>query len=131
MNRVARSIGAVVGVMAAAGLAACSSAPKGSVSKKELRDIKASAQTVAPGQPKADVLAKYEGANLVRLSSTQVDGAAIEEWKSEAFTDSDHGRDLSVQFLYFRNDILVDTSDTRLDYRGDSELMKRWAAGAE
>ncbi len=111
-------------------LCGCESAPKGSVSEGELKTIRGMAQGITPGQKKADVLAKYERANVVRLSSTQLEGATIEEWKAEAFFDSKKGRDLSVQFLYFRNELLVDVSDSRLDFRNDAALAKRWSSGS-
>ena len=112
--------------------ASCGSKPKGSVSEKELAMIRDVSHSIAPGMKKSAVLPKFEkdGANVVRLSSTQLDGATIEEWKTEAFNDSKKGRDLSVQFLYFRNDVLVDLSETRIDFRNDPALTKRWAGGS-
>jgi hypothetical protein len=113
--------------LAAASLAACGSSPKGSVSEKELATIRSTTHSVMPGEKKDAVLAKYKDANVVRLSSSRIGNATIEEWKAEAFHDTDKGRDLCVQFLYFRNDVLVDTSDTRLDFRNDSAITNRWA----
>jgi hypothetical protein len=127
MKRITQPATALLLALAATALSGCGSAPKGSVSEEELGTIRTTSHSISPGQKKADVLAKYQGANVVRLSTAQVDGATIEEWKAEAFHDSDKGRDLSVQFLYFRNDVLVDMSDTRLNFRGDSALTKRWA----
>lgn len=117
-------------VLSAILLASCGSKPKGSVSEKELAAVKQVSHAISPGMKKSAVLPKFEkdGANVVRLSSTQLDGATIEEWKSEAFNDSNKGRDLSVQFLYFRNDILVDLSESRIDFRNDPALTKRWAS---
>lgn len=116
--------------LAAALLGSCGSKPKGSVSEKELAAVKESSHSIAPGMKKSAVLPTFEknGANVVRLSSTQLDGATIEEWKTEAFNDSKKGRDLSVQFLYFRNDVLVDLSESRIDFRNDAALTKRWAS---
>jgi hypothetical protein len=113
--------------LAACMLASCGSGPKGSVSQKELAAIRETSHTVTPGMKKSQVMDKYKGANMVRLSTAKLEGATIEEWKAEAFNDSKNGRDLSVQFLYFRNDLLVDMSDTRIDYRADSQLTERWA----
>ncbi len=63
---------------------------------------------------------------------TSIDGAMIEEWKYEAFVDKDkQGRDLFVTFLYFCNDHLVDTSDTRIDFRNNAQLVERWRKSAK
>lgn len=112
----------------AAMLSASCSSPKGEVSKGDLKTIRAAEQSISPGMSKADVMARYKKANMVRLSSARMEGATIEEWKAEAFNDSGDGRDLSVRFLYFCNDVLADMSDARIDFRGDAALVKQWAA---
>ena len=114
----------VLGTLALAG---CGSSPKGAVSKDQLADIRKTAHAVQPGMMRPEVMARYKTANLVRLSSTRIEDATIEEWKAEAYNDSKNGRDLSVQFLYFRNDVLVDASDARLDFRADHALVDRWS----
>jgi hypothetical protein len=120
-------LGATALALASMVLASCGSEPKGSVSSKELAEIRQSASAVKPGMRKDDVLARYKKANAVRLASTQLGGATIEEWKTEAYTDSKQGRDLAVEWLYFRNDKLVDLSDARLDFRANTALVDKWA----
>ncbi len=111
-------------------LASCGSAPKGSVSAATLVEIRDASHEVRPGMSKSAVFDAFKGSNLVRLSSTQIETATIEEWKAEAFHDSSRGRDLTVAFLYFRDEVLVDVSDTRIDFRRDAAILDRWAQPA-
>ena len=113
----------------AVALGGCASAPAGSMSKGELATVRSSQTKVRVGESKDGALKSYgDKANKVRMSSASLEGAAIEEWKIEAFNDDgDRGRDLFVTFLYFRNDVLVDMSDTRLDFRNNPALTARWA----
>jgi hypothetical protein len=111
-------------------LAGCASDP-GKVSEGDLDKVRDSSQNVQIGMSKDDALDAYPKANKVRLATSSVDGVAIEEWKIEAYHDDDwnKSRDLFVSFLYFANGTLVDISDTRIDYREDTDLVKRWAGG--
>lgn len=126
---VRRMIVLCVGAIGLACLPACSSPPKaGEVSTKQLATLRQTHRDVKAGASMKQALASYPGANEVRLGTSSVDGVTIEEWKVEAFNDSKSGRDLFVSFLYFAGEKLVDVSDTRIDYRGNPELVKRWAS---
>ncbi len=106
-------------------LCGCSSTP-GKMSESGLRRVRTSAVELTPGTTYDDAIGRFEGANMVRLGSTRVDGSTVEEWKVEAFHETGSGRDLFVTFLYFIDDTLVDQSDRRLDFRTDETLVRRW-----
>lgn len=121
-----RSVWAVVaGALVIAGCG--SPPPAGSVSRSELATIRQKQASVQIGAPKAQVLESLKPGNTIRLGSSEVAGGTVEEWKLEAFYDSDSGRELTVSFLYFLNDKLVDTSDKRLDFRDNPALVARWS----
>lgn len=125
------SVGVCVGVSLAAG-AGCSSKPAGSVSASELQASRESYAKLPVGTAKNEALEKLGQGNKVKLGSASIDGAMIEEWKYEAFVDKEkQGRDLFVTFLYFCNDRLVDTSDTRIDFRNNAQLVERWRKSAK
>ena len=67
--------------------------------------------------------------NVALVSAHGIEQRDRVEARAEAFHDTNKGRDLVVQFLYFRNDVLVDMSDSRIDFRNDAALTKRWAGG--
>lgn len=116
---------------AAAMLSGCGSKPAAEVSDKELATARASYGNLTPGQSKKTVLDSFKTGNKVKLGSSVVEGATIEEWKYEAFHDEKNKRDLFVTFLYFCNDTLVDSSDKRIDFRNQPELVERWRAAAK
>ena len=84
------------------------------------------AEELAPGATPDEVRKAVQPANVVPSGSSAVDGVTVEEWKIEAFNDSDKGRDLFVRFYHFVDGRLVDTSDRRIDFRGDPEVIKGW-----
>ena len=114
----------VVMMMVSAG--GCASKPAGLVSESELKQSRDSYSKLPIGTPRDEALAKLGAGNRVKLGSAAIDSAMIEEWKYEAFVDRDKGRELFVTFLYFCDGKLVDTSDTRIDFRNNAELVTRW-----
>jgi hypothetical protein len=111
-------------------LAACSSTP-GKMDEKQLASLRADAAAITPGTSRDKALGALKGARTDRLSSTLIEGVAIEEWKVEAFHEGGAGRDLFVTFLYFADGVLVDESDRRIDYRANDALLTRWTAAAK
>jgi hypothetical protein len=119
----------VVLVVALAGLSAgCSSKPAAEVSKSDLAAVRQTHAAIKVGEPKQKVLDSFKAGNKVKLGSSVLDGAAIEEWKVEAFRDEDKRKDLFVTFLYFCDDRFVDSSDTRIDFRNNIAIVDRWKA---
>jgi hypothetical protein len=82
------------------------------------------------GAPKQKVLDSFKDGNKVKLGSSVAEGATIEEWKVEAYHDENKRKDLFVTFLYFCDDRFVDSSDTRIDFRSNPDLVKQWQAKA-
>ena len=113
-------------------LAGCGSSDKAKVSEKELASVEAARNTVKIGASKSDTLALFKHGNKTRLGSSNIDGAVIEEWKVEAFHDNDwrKTRDMSVAFLYFINDKLVDSSSSRINYRENAAVVEQWKKSA-
>lgn len=111
-------------------LCGCSSTP-GKMSESDLQRVRTNAAQLAPGTTHDAAEAGLKGANFVQLGSARVDGSTVEEWKAEAFHESGSGRDLFVSFLYFLDDVLVDQSDRRLDFRTDETLLRRWRSSGE
>jgi hypothetical protein len=113
-------------------LSGCGGGDKAKVSESELNSVKQASEKVSVGMSKTDALAAFKSGNKTKLSSTTIAGAAIEEWKVEAFYDDDwkKSRSMFVSFLYFMNDKLVDTSDKRLDYRSNPTLVNHWREAA-
>jgi hypothetical protein len=109
-------------------LSACSSSPPGEVSKSELAETRAGYAKLHTGMTRDAALATFPKANKVKLGSANVGGATIEEWKVEAFYDDKDRKDLFVTFLYFLDGKLVDSSDTRIAFRENPELVDRWKA---
>lgn len=107
---------------------ACASRPPAEVSREQLGATRAAHAALAPGTPKSEVLAVFAHGNVVRLGAAQIQGASVEEWKVEAFTEKNDRKDLFVTFLYFCNDRLADTSDTRIDFRANTAIVDRWRA---
>ena len=85
-------------------------------------------QNLKLGTPKRDVIAAFKNGNTVKLGTASLDGLDIEEWKTEAFRDRKGGKDLFVAFLYFANDQLVDSSDSRINFRENEAMIQRWKA---
>jgi hypothetical protein len=114
-------------ILASAALVAgCSSKPAAEVSRSELAAVRQSHAAMKVGDSKAKVLESFHAGNKVKLGSSVLDGAAIEEWKVEAFHDESKRKDLFVTFLYFSDDRFVDSSDTRIDFRNNPTLVDRW-----
>jgi hypothetical protein len=112
----------------AASLAGCSSPPPAQVSQSQLTAARTTHQNLKLGTPTRDVLKAFKYGNTVKLGAASLDGLDIEEWKTEAFRDRDGGKDLFVAFLYFANGKLVDSSDTRINFRENEALVQRWKA---
>ena len=105
----------------------CSSKPLAEVSRSELAAVRQSYSDIKPGTPHQEVLDSFKSGNKVKLASSAIDGAVIEEWKYEAFHDEKNRKDLFVAFMYFYDDRFVDGSDTRIDFRNNPELISRWS----
>jgi hypothetical protein len=104
----------------------CASKPAAEVSKNEMTTVRDSHASAKIGDSKAKVLDSFKAGNKVKLGSSNVGGATIEEWKVEAFRDEDNRKDLFVTFLYFCDDRFVDSSDTRIDFRSNQTIVDRW-----
>jgi hypothetical protein len=119
-------------LMAAIGtlFAGCGSKPAAEVSEREMAATRSSYSSIKIGDPKKKVLDSFKSGNKVKLGSSELEGATIEEWKVEAFHDKDKRKDLFVTFLYFRNDRFVDSSDTRIDFRNNAAIIERWKGAA-
>lgn len=129
MSRFAASLTLVASLFAAA----CSSPPApGAVTSEQLQAVRGAQQKVSVGVPRDAALAAFPAGNKIRLSSAQIGGVEIEEWKVEAFYDdnSKKSRDLFVSFLYFADGKLVDMSDSRIDFRSRPEIVKSWSGSA-
>lgn len=111
-------------------LCGCASKPPAEVSQKELTAVRDSHAAAKIGDPKQKVLDSYQSGNKVKLGSSVAEGATIEEWKVEAYHDEKNRKDLFVSFLYFCDDRFVDSSDTRIDFRSNPDLVKQWKAEA-
>lgn len=118
-------------LVAAATLATgCASKPAAEVTPKELAAVRQAHGSIGAGASRTQVLEAFKPANQVKLGTSVLDGAAIEEWKIEAFVDQKKGKDLFVTFLYFLDDRFVDSSDTRIDFRNNPVLVERWKGAA-
>ncbi|MFN0010089.1 MAG: hypothetical protein ACKVS8_00440 [Phycisphaerales bacterium] len=111
-------------------VAACAPKPAAEVSRTDLAAVKQSNASIKPGDPRQKVLDSFKKANTVKLGTSVIDGATIEEWKVEAFHDEDKRKDLFITFLYFSNDRFVDSSDTRIDFRNNPAIVARWQGAA-
>lgn len=118
----------LITLLACAGIGGCSSRPAAAVSEKELAAIRASHASNTVGAPKQKVLDSYGDANKIKLGMSQIEGIEVEEWKVEAFRDSKNNRDLFITFLYFCDNKFVDSSDARIDFRSNAEIVTRWGA---
>ena len=116
----------IFGALLASTLVGCASKPPAEVSRSELASVRQSSASIKVGDQKQAVLDAFKSGNKLKLGSSVIDGATIEEWKVEAYHDEDKRKDLFVRFLYFCNDRLVDTSDTRIDYRTNTALVEKW-----
>lgn len=121
----ARNLALIV-VGTAALLAGCSSKPAADVSKDDLAAVRQSYGEAKIGDTRKNVLDSFPAGNKVKLGSSVIEGASIEEWKIEAFHDQDKRKDLFVTFLYFCDDKFVDSSDSRVDFRNNQALVQRW-----
>ncbi|MFO0376177.1 MAG: hypothetical protein ACK51N_03925 [bacterium] len=104
----------------------CASKPAAEVSSKELAAARAAHAELKPGASRQAVLDSFKAGNLVKLGNSSMAGAAIEEWKYEAFHDEKERKNLFVTFLYFCNDRFVDSSDQRIDFRNNEALVAKW-----
>ena len=107
-------------------LGGCAAKSPASVSRSELASIRKSYSSINVGDSKAKVLESFKAGNSVKLGSASIGGAAIEEWKVEAFHDEDKRKDMFVTFLYFCNDRFVESSDVRIDFRTNPSVVDRW-----
>ncbi len=107
-------------------LSACSSPPPAEVSKSELAEVRSGYAKLHPGMPRDQALAAFPKGNKVKLGSASIEGVSIEEWKVEAFYDDDKRKDLFVTFLYFLDGKLVDSSDSRIEFREHPEIVSKW-----
>jgi hypothetical protein len=112
--------------LGAALLAGCASKPAAEVRKEDMQTVRSTYADITPGQPKDAVLAAFKAGNKVKLGSSMVGDATVEEWKVEAYHDENKRKDLFVTFLYFCNDRFVDGSDTRIDFRNNPQLVEQW-----
>jgi hypothetical protein len=126
MNRMTRIL-TVMLVALAAGLCGCKSDPA-KVSEGDLTKVRASFDQLAVGMTKDEALGTFKKGSKVRLSSSVVAGANVEEYKIEAYHDDDWNkrRDLFVAFLYFLDGTLVEISDTRENYAEEPATVERW-----
>lgn len=108
----------------------CSSKPAAEVSQSELAAVRQSNATVKVGDPKKKVLDSFQSGNKVKLGTSMAEGVSIEEWKIEAYHDEHERKDLFVTFMYFCDDRFVDSSDTRIDFRGNPTLVHQWRGKA-
>ncbi len=110
-------------------LVACAGTP-GKVSKGDVQSVRAAYESLSIGMSKEAVTKALHKGNLVRLGSSSMSGATIEEYKIEAFHDDDwnKSRDLFIGFMYFANDKLVETSSARVDYRANPAMVEQWTA---
>ncbi len=116
----------VVLVLAVA-LIGCGGSPS-KVSKGDLEQVRSSYDSLKVGMTHEQVEQTMRKGNLIRMGSSSMSGAAIEEYKLEAYHDDDWNkqRDLFVRFLYFAEGELVDMSSTRIDYREQPEVVRGW-----
>lgn len=112
--------------VAAVTVGACSSKPAASVSRSELAAVRETQASIRMGDPTDVVLGSFKAGNKVKLGTSMLGDASIEEWKVEAFHDAKKSKDLFVIFLYFCDDRFVDSSDTRIDFRNNPALVQRW-----
>ena len=113
-------------------LAGCRSGNKAKVSETELSAVRAAQTQLTVGASKQTTLAAFKYGKKTKLGSSKVDGVAIEEWNVEAFHDNDWAkrREMTLVYLYFLNDKLVESSDKRLNYRGTPALVEQWRSTA-
>lgn len=112
-------------------LGGCASKPVAEVSKNEMETVRKAHASATAGQPKQQVLARFDAGNKVKLGSSMVGDVAVEEWKVEAFHDENHRKDLFVRFLYFCDDRFVDSSDNRIDFRANPKLVEQWMSSTQ
>ena len=117
-----------VAAIALLSLGACSSAPPAEVSKDELGAVRSGYSKLHTGMTRDQALAAFPKGNKVKLGSSSIGGATVEEWKVEAYYDDDKRKDLFVTFLYFLDGKLVDSSDTRIAFRENPEIVDKWKA---
>jgi PBP1b-binding outer membrane lipoprotein LpoB len=120
ISLVAAAIGAAVL------LSGCGEASK--VSSGDLNQVRSTTEDLQIGMSQDDVEKVLKKGSFKRLSTSSMNGVAIEEYKIEAYHDDDWNkrRDLFVRFLYFADGTLVEISDRRLDYRENPAISQRW-----
>ncbi len=109
-----------VGVLSGVG---CSGKDPARVSRSELAEFNENKATLSPGDEQNAVLRKFRDGNSVKLSEATISGVRVEEWKAEAVRSST--QQVSVVFLYFAKGSLVESRDTRWNYREDTGLAER------
>ncbi len=125
MNRTLSLAACVVSALA---LGACSSSPPAEVSKSELAEVRAGYGKIQTGMSRDQALGAFPYGNKVKLGATSAGGSSIEEWKVEAYNDEKDRKDLFVTFLYFLDGKLVDSSDSRIMFRENPEIITQWKA---
>lgn len=123
--------GLIVAAFSAAMLGGCGSKSPAQVSKGDMAEMRESHAAAKVGDPKQKVLDSFKSGNKVKLGASEIGGATIEEWKVEAFHDEKKRKDMFVTFLYFSNDRFVDSSDTRIDFRNNPEIVDRWRGASK
>ncbi|GMV25531.1 MAG: hypothetical protein AMXMBFR58_15620 [Phycisphaerae bacterium] len=118
-------------VLAAGGLCGCASKPAAEVSKGQMAEIRQVHGQLQPGAPRQQVLDSFKAGNKVKLGTSSVGGIDVEEWKVEAYYDEKERKNLFVTFLYFVNGKLADSSDARIDFRSNPELVDRWGGATK
>ncbi|MEO1130167.1 MAG: hypothetical protein AAFX05_10750 [Planctomycetota bacterium] len=98
------------------------------VSSGDLNKVRSTTESLQIGMSQDDVEKALQKGSFKRLSTSSMNGVAIEEFKIEAYHDDDWNkrRDLFVRFLYFADGTLVEISDRRLDYRENPAISQRW-----
>lgn len=117
----------MIGGVCVGGLGGCSSPkPIGSVSESQMKGVRSSFSSLRTGVDRDQALAGFAAGNRVKLGSAVINGVAVEEWKAEAIREKKPRNDIFITFLYFCDDRLVDVSDTRVDFRGNPQLVEQW-----
>jgi len=109
-------------------LGGCQSDPA-KVSKNDVAKVEDATDSLAMGTSKSDVMSTLKYGDKKQLSSTTIEGIAVEEWQVAAVHDDDfaHTRTQYIRFLYFADGKLVQVSDRRIDFASNPDLVSSWA----
>jgi hypothetical protein len=125
-----RACAGVVVVMSLLCAGGCADKSPAEVSSGEMASVRKSHTSLKPGTPRDQALASFPKGNKVKLGAASIGDMSIEEWKVEAFADQKKRKDLFVTFLYFLDGKLADSSDTRIDFRNNPDLVEGWKGNA-